>query len=666
MRTHSFRDHSQWIFNAAGALRPPTIRDDTLFVGSRDNHLYAINTNTGDLRWQFEADQTVYAPAVTNKAVYAGSYDNSLVSVEKESGVLQWKTEVDSTVFAPVVDGGHIYTGSYGGQLYRFELTTGNIGWSFRGDGPMSVKTSPAVADGVVCAGSDDERLYVVTKSEGRQKWSLDMGGPVRALAQLNGLVCAGTTTGNIQAFDTNSGATAWLQQFEESIRTLRFRDESTVVGAAGNSVFMLDAADGSLRWEYDTNEAINSVVADHKFAYAATDGGTILAIDHRGEPCFAVEMPDPVNSLLVTTETLYATCEAGTLHSMPLNTFDEWSPARDINGDAPGLAGYSLTTDVYSPETTGYYIVLDLDADLHTYIAKLSQVDTAAETTVLIVDGNNKLLSTEQIIAEAEDTINGVTVKDRRREALEADLKRRSCTAASHSRKHIDGTKPLPGWLSGSHYFRHLIPPESHPQCPRLFVIGLQRYFGMKRTDGKRSWRLYEFAKESESGQETPHREHFIYGMSDLVSRRVLRATTSYDAMIPIPGHDGRISKPLDLTTEVINKTTPIDRRHILTRSNTTAQQKTLDDKEARYDNVEDSFDLDGNVDGQRVLVVDDICTSGASLSYAAKALFEAGATEVVGVVYGITVGRGRIREIDGPGATITDMQLVYGGESR
>jgi len=63
-------------------------------------------------------------------------------------------------------------------------------------------------------------------------------------------------------------------------------------------------------------------------------------------------------------------------------------------------------------------------------------------------------------------------------------------------------------------------------------------------------------------------------------------------------------------------------------------------------------------------VLLIDDICTSGASLSYAAKALFEAGATEVVGIVYGFTVGGKRIRDIDGPGATITDMQLVYGEE--
>ena len=665
MRTYSLQDHSQWCFSADGALRPPKISDDALFVGSRDNHLYAVDTASGNQLWQFEANHTVYSPAVTNTTVYAGCYDNSLFAIEKSSGEPRWETNVTSTVFPPVVHDNNVYAGSYNGQLYRFDAATGDIDWSFCSDGPISVKTTPVVAGNLVCAGSDDENLYLIAKSDGREKWSLGMGGPVRTIAQLHDLVYSGATNGAIQAFDTTSGVTAWIQQYEDAIRTLKPRNEQVIIGSAGDSVFAITADDGTPLWECNTEATVQSVAADDKFVYAATSDKTIAAINHQGEFSFVIDTPKPVESLRVAVDTLYVTDEGKTLHSIPLSTFDERSPQTDVTENTESFSGYSLTTDAYTPETDGFYIVLDPSADLTTYTTKLNQITTAAKHIVLIVDGNNTSISTEQLVTEAEKKINRVTVKDRRRKALETDLRHLSCKAATHSRKHIDGTKPLPDWVTRAHYFRQLTPPENHSHCPRLFVLSFQQYYGMKRSDGKGSWKLYKFAKKSDAEQGIPHSGNFIFGMTDLISRRVLRAATSYDSIIPIPGHAGGTSKPLDLTTKVIDETTPIDRRHVLARTNTVAQQKSLDDRKARYDNVKDSFEVNRDVDGDRVLVVDDICTSGASLSYAAKALFEAGATEVIGVVYGITVGHSRIREIEGPGATITDMQLVYGGGS-
>jgi len=664
MQTYALDDISQWTFGAAAAMCPPTIQDEVLYVGCRDNHLYAIDTATGELQWTFEADHTVYSPAVSTGAVYAGSYDNSLYSIDRNTGEGQWSTEANSTLFAPQLNGEFVYVGAYNGCLYCIDTSTGSIEWRFQGDGPMSVKTTPEVADGMVYAGSDDEHLYIVSESAGRQKQNLNMCGSVRTLTQLNGFMYAGATNGAIQAIETGTGETAWLQQFEEAIRTLTSRDESVIVGSAGRVVFCVEADSGTLCWDYSTGAVVQSIATDHKFVYAATDNQTIHAIDHRGECSFTIETSKPIESLCLATETLYATDEGGTLHMISLAAFDEWSPEGNVDGDEPGFVGYSLTTDAWPSEAVGYYIVLDRNDGLDSYVDALNQLDTAAREVVLIVDGNNTSIHTTKIKTEATNRIDRVTVRDCRREQLEAELEALSYTAATHSLNHIDGTKELPEWLTSSHYFRHLTSPESHPQCPRLFVCGLQRYYKMSRTDGKQSWHLYDFVKNRSSNDEIPYKKNFIFGMLDLISRRVLRAPTSYDSIIPIPGHDGGISKPLKLTTKMVAKTTPIDRHHVLTRINTTTQQKSLTDIEARYDNVEGSFGVKGDLNGQRVLLIDDICTSGASLSYAAKALFEAGATEVVGIVYGFTVGGKRIRDIDGPGATITDMQLVYGEE--
>jgi predicted amidophosphoribosyltransferase len=66
------------------------------------------------------------------------------------------------------------------------------------------------------------------------------------------------------------------------------------------------------------------------------------------------------------------------------------------------------------------------------------------------------------------------------------------------------------------------------------------------------------------------------------------------------------------------------------LWRVKETQQQATQAFAE-RHDNVRGAFVADaGRVAGRRVLLIDDVCTSGATLTAAADALWEAGATAV------------------------------------
>jgi len=72
-----------------------------------------------------------------------------------------------------------------------------------------------------------------------------------------------------------------------------------------------------------------------------------------------------------------------------------------------------------------------------------------------------------------------------------------------------------------------------------------------------------------------------------------------------------------------------------VLIRSRDTAAQYALG-KGARRKNVEGAFAVEspGKVCGRKVLLVDDICTTGATLCAGAQALLEAGALEVYGFV--------------------------------
>jgi predicted amidophosphoribosyltransferase len=109
-----------------------------------------------------------------------------------------------------------------------------------------------------------------------------------------------------------------------------------------------------------------------------------------------------------------------------------------------------------------------------------------------------------------------------------------------------------------------------------------------------------------------------------------------------------------------VLDKSTPLSYRRLLTREETIIQQKELDSKPERWTNAAGSVSVTTEIDNASVLLIDDICTSGASLSTAAHELRQAGAEEVVGIVYGLNTGWGDIIEINGPGATITHIKQL------
>ena len=58
----------EWVVNA------PTVADGAVYFGSDDNHVYALDTETGELLWRFETDDVIRSsPTVAGGAVYVGS-----------------------------------------------------------------------------------------------------------------------------------------------------------------------------------------------------------------------------------------------------------------------------------------------------------------------------------------------------------------------------------------------------------------------------------------------------------------------------------------------------------------------------------------------------------------------------------------------------------------
>src|SRR6266566_9638104 len=92
----------------------PTVSGDTVYFGSDDSYLYALNALTGELRWKFKTGDVVYSsPAVADGTVYVGSHDSYLYAVDLKTGAERWRFKTGYRVYSsPAVNEGTVYFSS--------------------------------------------------------------------------------------------------------------------------------------------------------------------------------------------------------------------------------------------------------------------------------------------------------------------------------------------------------------------------------------------------------------------------------------------------------------------------------------------------------------------------------------------------------------------------
>jgi ComF family protein len=111
-------------------------------------------------------------------------------------------------------------------------------------------------------------------------------------------------------------------------------------------------------------------------------------------------------------------------------------------------------------------------------------------------------------------------------------------------------------------------------------------------------------------------------------------------DAVCPVPLHPARLRErgfnQSLLLAAAISMTTGMPLVEFLVRTRYTSTQTLKAAPEDRLRNVQDAFRLrqDARVAGQRVLLVDDVMTTGHTLDQVARELLKGGAASVLGVV--------------------------------
>ncbi|HKJ01479.1 MAG TPA: PQQ-binding-like beta-propeller repeat protein [Longimicrobiales bacterium] len=163
-------DSSEWGFDRRSIQSSPAVVGGTVYFGSRDGHVYAVDAATGAARWRFDQEVSwcITSPAVRDGVVYAGTSDGHFVqALDAASGEELWRTPTGGRVFAsPSVAGETVVVGDQAGTLFALDAATGAVRWRY--DAGDAIQSSATVGGDLILVGSDDGYLYALQGTSGK------------------------------------------------------------------------------------------------------------------------------------------------------------------------------------------------------------------------------------------------------------------------------------------------------------------------------------------------------------------------------------------------------------------------------------------------------------------------------------------------------------------
>jgi eukaryotic-like serine/threonine-protein kinase len=198
-------------------LSSPAVANGVVYIGSGDQHVYALDAATGALKWAFATGDVVHAsPAVANGTVFIGSWDRNLYALDAATGRERWRytTGNDTVIYNQVgiassaaVAGGIVFVGGRDGHFHAVDERTGALRWKHNNRGGWTIG-SPAVRNGIVYfATSDGRRFKALDAATGAVKFDLENKAVSFSSPALAGdVVYYGTSDGWLRAVDIRIG----------------------------------------------------------------------------------------------------------------------------------------------------------------------------------------------------------------------------------------------------------------------------------------------------------------------------------------------------------------------------------------------------------------------------------------------------------------------------
>lgn len=277
-----------WSYKTEGEINSsPAYSDETVFFGSNDHHMYALDAKTGEAKWRFRADGPIdSSPAVAEGAAcFTGN--EAFICVDVESGKELWHRKIQAAASpSPAIAGGLAYLGGFDRHLRAFDLRSGMERWSFQAGDLIDCK--PIVAEGILYFGCYDKYFYALDAASGELRWRIRTGGINDSAPAITAdSVFFGSHDKNLHAVKKASGEPLWTFPTGGAIssRPAVF-GEDIIFSSYDSFLYAVNARSGRQQWEFRTDDSLASspAIAGDTVYVGSYDGGLYAVDCHAGK----------------------------------------------------------------------------------------------------------------------------------------------------------------------------------------------------------------------------------------------------------------------------------------------------------------------------------------------------------------------------------------------
>ena len=302
----------EWVFSTDAPIHSsPAVVDGTVYVGSQDSKLYALDAVTGAKRWEYKTGGWVESsPAIVNGVVYFGSNDGRLYALDAYSGEKLWDFTAKYPIkSSPAVADGVVYFGAGNYYVYALDAVTGKKLWDFETEG--RVNSSPVVANGIVYVGSGSNFCYALNALSGRLRLNFKSHYSVFCSPAVDGeTVYFSNSSGYLYAVDGNTRTWLWEHEIKpywiqlwamglplpapppqsgflwglslgKKANSSPVVTDDTLYIGSDNKLLAIDLQSHQKRWEFETEGAVSSSPAlVDTTIYVGSEDGRLYAVD--------------------------------------------------------------------------------------------------------------------------------------------------------------------------------------------------------------------------------------------------------------------------------------------------------------------------------------------------------------------------------------------------
>lgn len=310
-------DRVRWEFETGQLVTSsPTVVDGTVFAGSHDRNLYAVDADTGDEEWSFRADDDAEfwtAPAVVDETVYVSSLSGGVYALQAESGERVWSESV-AGASSPTAGTEQVYVGGHDG-VTAFDRETGEEAWHTETDATAG---PPVVVDDVVFASGWS--LYALDAATGDEFWRLEPQESAFSVPTLQDEILYAMVGDRLSAIDGRTGDPQWFVNLGWlGYRMLTVESDTAYLGVEDGIVHAVDTEEASLRWSelYPSDTEAPPTVADNAVFIGSVDGVVRSLSASQGSKSWQIELDGPLRSAPTVVEGTVYVASGGTLYAL-------------------------------------------------------------------------------------------------------------------------------------------------------------------------------------------------------------------------------------------------------------------------------------------------------------------------------------------------------------